>query len=153
MLHQAEDVLDVLRVVAPPWLFQYIPFYDNSSIHNKRDDLTLSASKTNSKWGGKKVGLRSSRIIPGCIGPNRAVMWCKPGQGTGEWQGGAKWVPEGTEGAVEVDITLKVGDTDYGLFQEDDPPPFYDLNARRHDRPMTFREIHKERTRFVLFRV
>lgn len=152
MLHQAEDVMDVLRVVAPPRLYQYIPYYDNSSIHNKSADLTLSASKTNCKWGGKQVGIRASKIIPGCIGPNPALMWCLPGQGTGEWEGGPKWVTEHTAGAVTIDITLKVGDIDYGVYQEDDPPPFYDLKARRHDRPMTAREIVCERSRFVFIR-
>ena len=57
------------------------------------------------------------------------------------------WVPEGIAGAQTVDITLKVGDIDHGLFQPDDPPPFYDLQARRFDRPMTAREIASERTR------
>ena len=74
-------------------------------------------------------------------------MWFLPRQGTGEWQGGPKWVTEGTAGAQAVDITLKVGDVDHGLFQRDDPPPFYDLQARRFDRPMTAREITSERKR------
>ena len=123
MLHQAEDVVDVLRVVAPPRIYQYIPFYDNSSIHNKREDLTLNASKTSAKWGGKQSGLRDSKIIEGCIGANPALMWYLPGQGTGEWRGGPKWVSEGTAGAVELDCKLKLGDIDYGFFQDDDPPP------------------------------
>ena len=141
--------MDVLRVVAPPRIYQYIAFYDNSSIHNKRGDLTLSASRTSAKWGGKQAGLRDSKIIEGCIGDHPALMWYLPGQGTGEWRGGPKWVPEGTKRAVARDCKLKVGEIDYGRFKDDDPPPFYELNAQRYDRPMTRAEIIVERQRFV----
>ena len=148
ILHQCEDVLDVLRVVAPPRLYQYIPYYDNSSIHNKREDLTLSTSKLNAQWGGKQVGLRDSKLLPGCVGPHEALMWYLPGQGSGEWRGGPKWVIEGTVGAICKDFTLSVGDVDYARFQPDDPPPFYDLKAQRYDRDMTATEKQLERDRF-----
>ena len=108
ILHQAEDMLDVLRVVAPPRLYQYIPYYDNSATHNKREDLTLATSKLNAKWGGKQAGLRDSELVQGCIGPNAAIMWHLPGQGTAEWEGGHKWVREGTAGAVIFNCNLKV---------------------------------------------
>ena len=80
-------------------------------------------------------------------------MWYLPGKGTGEWRGGPKWVPEGTDGAVQLDMKLKVEDIDYGRFKDDDPPPFYDLNAQRVDRPMTASEITVERERFVVSHV
>ena len=149
ILHQAEDVVDVMRVVAPPRLFQYISFYDNSSVHNRREDLSLNVSKMGARWGGKKSGLRDSTIIEGCVGTNAAIMWYIPGKGTGEWRGGPKWVPEGTRGAIARVLTLKVGDTDFGRFHHDDPPPFYELDARRFDRLMTAREKVAERARCV----
>ena len=147
ILQQAEDVMDVLRVVAPPRLYQYIPYYDNSSTHNKREDMTLSCSKLNAKWGGRQIGLRDSKLVKGCVGNIVAVMYYLPGQGVGEWQNGPKWVPEGTNGAVEKVCTLKDGDIDHGQFQPDDPPPFYELDAQRYDRPMTDTEKREERDR------
>ena len=147
LLHQAEDLRDVLRVIAPPRIFQYIPFYDNSSIHNKRETLTLSTSKMGAKWGGKKPGLRDSKLVSGCIGPQPATMWFLPGKGVGEWADGPKWVSEGTPGAVSRECRLKVGDVDHGRFQPDDPPPFYELNAPRLDREMTREEKVVERSK------
>ena len=147
ILHQVEDVLDVLRVVAPPRLYQYIAYYDNSATHNKREDMTLSTSKLNAKWGGKQAGLRDSVLVEGCIGPNVAIMWYLPGQGTGEWEGGPRWVLEGTAGSVAFDCSLKVGDIDTGKFRDTDPPPFYDLQAQRFDRDMTAIEVIAERAR------
>lgn len=137
ILHQAEDVVDVLRVVAPPRIFQYIPYYDNSATHNKRGDMTLATGRLNAKWGGKQLGLRDSKIIDGCVGNHEATMWYIPGLGK---DGGPKWVSEGTPGSIAREFTLKVGDTDYGQFQMDDPPPFYDLDAEKSDRPMTVTE-------------
>ena len=137
ILHQAEDVVDVLRVVAPPRIYQYIPYYDNSATHNKRGDMTLATSSLNAKWGGRQLGLRDSKLVDGCVGHNPALMWYLPGEGE---DGGAKWVPKGTGGAVEHDCTLKTGDVDYGHFQKDDPPPFYDLDAQKYDRVMTAAE-------------
>ena len=147
ILQQAEDVKDVLRVIAPPRLYQYIPYYDNSSTHNKREDMTLSCSKLNAKWGGRQIGLRDSKLVKGCVGNIAAVMYYLPGEGVGEWQNGPRWVPEGTDGAVTKVFTLKDGDVDHGRFQPDDPPPFYDLKAQRYDRPMTQREKREERAR------
>ena len=138
---------DVLRVIAPPRLFQYIPFYDNSATHNKRGDLTLTTSRLNAKWGGKQLGLRDSKLIPGCVGVFNAVMWYIPNRGVAEWEGGPKWVKEGTAGAVSKYCTLKVGDIDYAVFQPDDPPPFYELKAQRYDRPMTVSEKRAELAR------
>ena len=57
MLYQVEDVVDVLRVLAPPRIYQYIAFYDNSIIHNKSEDLTLTTSKLSAKWGGRQMCL------------------------------------------------------------------------------------------------
>ena len=139
--------MDVLRVVAPPRIYQYIPFYDNSATHNKREDLTLATSKLNAKWGGKQPGLRDSTMLEGCIGPHAAIVWFLPG-GHGEE---SKWVSEGTAGAVAKVCTLTVGDVDYGKFQDDDAPPFYDLNAEKNDRPMTVKEKRKEVSRFIIF--
>lgn len=146
ILHQAEDVVDVLRVVAPPRIYQYIPYYDNSATHNKRGDMTLATSRMNAKWGGKQLGLRDSKLIEGCVGSNPAIMWYLPGQGD---DGGPKWVPEGTAGAVSRDCTLRTGDIDYGHFLIDDPPPFYDLGARKRDRSMTSHEKSVEIVRSV----
>ena len=147
ILRQAEDVEDVLRVLAPPRLYQYIPFYDNSATHNKRETLTLSTSNLLAKWGGKKPGLRDSTLVDGCVGPNAATLWCIPGKGSGEWRDGPKWLQEEVPGAVLKTFTLAVGDVDYGRFCADDPPPFYDLKAQRYDRPMTATEKNAERSR------
>ena len=127
----------MLRVVAPPRIFQYIPYYDNSATHNKRGDMALATGRLNAKWGGKQLGLRDSKLIDGCAGHNKAIMWCLPGQGK---DGGPKWVSEGTPGSISREFTLKTGDTDHGRFQIDDPPPFYDLSAEKNDRPMTAEE-------------
>ena len=151
ILHQAEDVIDVLRVIAPPRLYQYIPFYDNSATHNKRESLTLSVSNLGAKWGGKKRGLRDSRLVEGCVGPNSAVLWYFDGKGTGEWEGGPEWLEEEKPGASMRVCTLKVGDVDYGRFKDGDPPPFYDLGAQRYDRPMNAAEKFAERQRYLTF--
>lgn len=71
-------------------------------------------------------------------------MWYLPGRGADE---GPRWVKAGTRGAQELDCQLKVGQTDYGFFQPQDPPPFYDLKAEKDDRPMKAREITAERAR------
>ena len=149
ILHQAEDVVDVLRVLAPPRLYQYVVYYDNSATHNKREALTLSVANLGAKWGGKKRGLRDSTIVEGCVGNNSAILWYLPGRGTGEWEGGPKWLENEKAGAVMRVCTLKVGDVDYGKFRDDDPPPFYDLGAQRYDRPMTALEKIAERARYL----
>lgn len=145
ILHQAEDVVDVLRVVAPPRIFQYIPYYDNSATHNKRSDMTLTTGRLNAKWGGKQVGLRDSKLIDGCVGTNDAIMWYLPGHEHGD----CTWVTEGTTGAIAHNFTLKTGDIDYGRFQIDDPPPFYELSAEKHDRAMTHKEKAVELARYL----
>ena len=137
---------DVLRVVAPPRIYQYIAFYDNSATHNKRGDMTLATSRLNAKWGGRQLGLRDSKLVDGCVGPNPAMMWYLPCESVDE---GVKWVSKGTEGAVGHDCTLKTGDVDYGRFQKDDPPPFYDLDAQKYDRVMTAAEKAVEMGRSV----
>ena len=147
ILHQAEDVVDVLRAVAPPRIYQYIPFYDNSATHNKSEDLTLATSKLNAKWGGKQAGLRDSTMLEGCIGSHAAIMWFL----TGRRGRGPTWVSEGTPDAVAKVCTLTVGDVDYAKFQDDDPPPFYDLNAEKYDRPMTVEEKTQEVNRCIIF--
>lgn len=147
LLHQCEDLRDVLRVVAPPRLYQYIPHFDNSATHNKKEDVSLSTSQLSAKWGGRQIGVRDSEIIDGCIGKMPAVLWYLPGEGTGEWEDGPKWVPVGTKNAVCKVFTLKVGDIDHRVFQENDPPPFYDLDAPRRDRPMTRAEKTAEQQR------
>ena len=150
MMNQAEDLRDVLRVVAPPRLFQYIAFYDNSTTHNKREDLTLSVSSLGAKWGGKKRGLRDSVMIEGCIGDESSCLWYIPNAGTGEWAGGPLWLRTEKPGAKKMDCRLHVGDTDHGRFQPDDPPPFYQLDAPRYDRDMTNTEKRVERERRVV---
>ena len=139
-------MVDVLRVVAPSRIYQYVPYYDNSATHNKRGDMTLATSRLNAKWGGKQLGLRDSTLVEGCVGSNPAIMWYLPGKGD---DGGPKWVPEGTAGAVSRDCTLRTGDIDHGCFLIDDPPPFYDLGAEKHDRLMTAHEKAVEIARFV----
>ena len=68
-------------------------------------------------------------------------MWYLPGHD------GPKWVCEGTTGSISREFTLKTGDVDYGRFQMNDPPPFYDLGAEKNDRPMTAREKSVEKQR------
>ena len=137
--------------LAPPRLYQYVPYYDNSATHNKREELTLSVGNLGAKWGGRKRGLRDSTIVEGCVGNKTAILWYLPGRGTGEWEGGPKWLANEQSGAVMKVCTLKVGDVDFSKFRDDDPPPFYDIEAQRYDRPMSERKKISERIRYLLF--
>ena len=83
------------------------------------------------------MGLRDSKLIDGCVGHNKAIMWYLSGQGK---DGGPKWVSEGTAGSISREFTLKTGDTDDGRFRMNDPPPFYDLSVKKNDRLMTAKE-------------
>ena len=70
-----------------------------------------------------------------------------PGRGTGEWEGGPKWLSNEEPGAIMKVCTLKVGDVDYGKFRDDDPPPFYDIKTQRYDRTISESEKISARTR------
>lgn len=85
LMNQCQDLRDVLKVVAPSNQCQYIPYFDNSFTHNKREDKALIATNMLVKWG-KQAGVHDSVIgaDDGWIGEHPAVMWCLPGKGTGE---------------------------------------------------------------------
>ena len=86
-------------------------------------------------------------MIDGCIGDEESFLWYVPQAGTGEWSGGHLWLKAEQPGAQKMNCRLNVGDTDHGCFQPDDPPPFYELDAPRHDREMTNAEKRVERAR------
>lgn len=89
------------------------------------------------------------KLTSGCVNEEGglSIMYFLPNQGRGEWEGGLLWCKENTSGAVRRDCQLKVGQVDYDRFQQDDPPPFYDLNTQRFDRPMTITEKTLERAK------
>ena len=52
-----------------------------------------------------------------------------------------------------MDLSLKPNDVIYNVFQPNDPPPWYDLNAPRFARKRTPAEIEKETARRKKMRI
>ena len=98
-------------------------------------------------WGGKQAVFRDSTVLPDSVGDSTAKMYFIPGQGSGEWIDGPKWVDGPCPGAVEKDMLLKSGDKISHVFGPDDPPPWYELDAPRFSRPRTDAEVVVETKR------
>ena len=103
MIIQIEDCIDCLRYLYPQ--FDYLFELDHSSGHNMERPNGLSTTNTvlNMGWGGKQRKMRSSVL-------------------TGD-----------DVGAIVHDRVLKVGDEQFMVFQEDDPPPIFDSDAPPYD--------------------
>ena len=100
-------------------------------------------------WGGKQPLLRNSSVLEDSLGSFKfpAKMFYIPKKGSGQWKNGPKWVDMHCRGAKEKDLSLKPNDVIYNVFQPNDPPPWYDLNAPRFARKRTPAEIEKETAR------
>ena len=106
-------------------------------------------------WGGKQPLLRNSSVLEDSLGNFKfpAKMFYIPKKGSGQWKNGPKWVDRRCRGAKEIDLSLKRNEVIYNVFQPNDPPPWYDLNAPRFARKRTPAEIAKETARRKKMRI
>lgn len=157
---QCEDLLDILDFTCGD-MYQYVPLFDQSVAHNKKDSDGLMVSGIQVKWGGKQRTLRNSKMTKGCIGPYRALMFLRKSD--------AKWVRGDANGEkIVVDCTLSVGEVQSATFgryiywdatacqlvaegtrdaEKIPVPPWYDLSAEANDRAMTPDEQAREQTK------
>ena len=172
LMHQSEDLLDFLEAWDTDKEYQFVGHFDQSVAHNKKNadalvclffhfyihEHTRSHTHTHThapqvatnigmSWGGKQAKLRESTVLPDSLGDSKPKMYFIPGKGRGEWKDGPKWVDGPCRGAVEKDMSYTSGDKISHVFGENDPPPWYDLNAPRFARPRTAEEIEKETRR------
>ena len=107
------------------------------------------STNINLSWGGKQPRLRESTVLPGTLGEFSvpATMLYVPRKGRGQWKRGPKWVAKRCTGVREKDMSLKEGQTISNIFNPEDPPPWYDLNAQRYPRARTDDEILQETAR------
>lgn len=107
------------------------------------------STNINLSWGGKQPRLRESIVLPGTLGEFSvpATMLYVPRKGRGQWKRGPKWVAKRCAGVREKDMSLKEGQTISNIFNPEDPPPWYDLNAPRFPRNRTNDEVKKETSR------
>ena len=118
---QIEDVLDVLEHLDDG--MQMVIEVDHSSGHAKQREDGLHVSNMNVKYGGKQKKLRDTVMTKECLGPEEAKMYFANG----------KWSTNSSEGAVVIDLKLKVGEKQTSTFAAGAPPPFYDWEAPRKD--------------------
>ena len=111
MMIQMEDHADCLAVMFPHC--KIVDEYDWSGVHGVKKADGLDAKTMNVKFGGAAVAKHATKLVDGgCLGPHPALI---------------------EVGGVVHDRKLKVGDTQSMIFGEDDPPPFYALDAPLHD--------------------
>ena len=111
---QCTDFMDVLEIIYPN--MQILIEVDHSSGHFKEQSDGLMVNAMGVNWGGKTLPKRDTIMEEGCLGAS----------------------PPTINGR-----TLVIGSTQKMIFEIGDPPPFNDLEALPHDRPMT--EIEKGR--------
>ena len=110
MMAQMEDHADCLAVLFPQC--QIVDEYDWSGVHGVKKEDGLDAKMMNVKFGGKVRAKHDTKITEGCLGPFAASI---------------------SHGGQVIDRKLKVGETQSMVFTADDPPPFYALDAPKHD--------------------
>lgn len=137
---QVIDYLDVFDALHPDW--QLLLEVDWSSGHAKHSAGALDVNSMNVSYGGAQRTPRDSTIpddadeaamylgpYPAVIKHNGKVAAAPPPRARERQSPRAYLAPF----AQEIDCKLKPGDTHHFYFREDDPPPFYELDAPRVD--------------------
>ena len=141
---QVIDFMDAFDALHPD--LQLLLEVDWSAGHAKHNPGALDVNGMNVSYGGAQKTSRESRI------PNdadEAATYLGPHPAVIKWNGqvadlqhsarraarGARAFPQLQSRAQEIDLKLKPGDVQYFYFREDDPPPFYDLDAPKYDTP------------------
>ena len=127
LIAQVLDVMDWHEVTNPGR--QMVLEVDWSSGHAKGAPGHPSAAHMASKWGSKNATHQDTvpaTMTTGCLGPKPAFLHKHRTK---------KEFHKEDSGSrlVKVDCKLKFGEKQRFVFQEGDPPPFYDLNAPEHD--------------------
>lgn len=112
-------VVTVLEILDPDK--QVVVEVDRSSGHAYQREDGLHVSNMSVKYGGKQKKLRDTVMTEEGLGPEEAKMYFA----------NQKWSTSTSEGALEIDLKLKVGDTQTSTFATGTPPPFYDWAAQQ----------------------
>jgi hypothetical protein len=108
---QVQDIMDCVHVMYPD--YQVVIEVDWSSGHAKKSEGALNANEMNMNHGGKQPEMRlgkGSIVTAHCLGPHSAVLR-----------------NESPTGSTPMDCKLRMGQVQHFVFQQGDPPPFYDL--------------------------
>ena len=108
---------------------------DHSSGHAKQREDGLHVSNMNVKYGEKQKKLRDTVMTKECLGPEEAKVYFANG----------KWSTTSSEGAVVIDLKLKVGEKQTSTFAAGAPPPFYDWEAQRKDTKVAPKATRKKK--------